>query len=100
VSAATVQLSGGIENLLATHLMLSGPRDRVDAIKAAHAVVRADYAQRQASLMIRARGPVCDPAWTMRQATLEELILAYMSAPGAADPPGPRRTATATEVSP
>ncbi len=98
LSASRVQLSGDIENLRATHLMLSGPRDRVDAVKAAHTVVQADYAQRQASLMIRAHGPVHDPAWTVRSATLEELVLAYMSTPGAADPPGPRLAGTTTEV--
>jgi ABC-2 type transport system ATP-binding protein len=98
LSASRVQLAGDVEDLLATHLMLSGPRDRVDAIKAAHTIVQADYAQRQASLLIRAHGPIHDPSWTARSATVEELVLGYMSMPQADDSP-PRLTDGAREVS-
>jgi ABC-2 type transport system ATP-binding protein len=79
LSAARVQLCGDVEDLKITHLMLSGPRAHVDAIAAAHTLVQADYAERQASLLVRARGPIHDPSFTVRAATLEEIVLAYMS---------------------
>jgi hypothetical protein len=46
-------------------------------------VVQAEYTQRQASLLIRTRRPISDPVWTVRPVSLEELALAYMSAPTA-----------------
>jgi len=98
LSAARVQLCGDVEELLAAHRMLSGPRAHVDAIAASHTVVQADYAERQASLLVRAHGPIHDPTFTVRQPTLEELVLAYMSAPDAAIPPALRLANDPTEV--
>jgi ABC-2 type transport system ATP-binding protein len=83
LSASRVQLCGDVEELRANHLMLSGPRGHADAIAQAHTVVQADYAERQASLLVRARGPIHDPTFTVRSATLEELVLGYMAAPRA-----------------
>jgi ABC-2 type transport system ATP-binding protein len=98
LSASRVQLCGDVEQLIATHLMLSGPRARVDAIAAAHTIVQADYAERQASLLVRARGPIHDPSFTVRAASLEELVLAYMSTPGAGSAAALTLARNATEV--
>jgi ABC-2 type transport system ATP-binding protein len=98
LSASRVQLAGEVDGLLAEHRMLSGPSAQVEAIRAQHTVVLADCAERQASLLIRARGPVHDPVWTVRPPTLEELVLAYMGAPDAAVSARPR-LAHAAEVS-
>jgi ABC-2 type transport system ATP-binding protein len=91
LSAARVQVAGEVERLQETHLMLSGPRAHMDAIAATHTVVQADATERHASLLIRANGPIHDPAFTVRPATLEELVLAYMSTPDAVAPTRPRR---------
>jgi ABC-2 type transport system ATP-binding protein len=80
--ASRVQLAGEVEELTGSHLVLSGPRATSAAIEAAHTVIRAGYAGRQASLLVRANGTVHDPAWTTRNATLEELVLGYMSGAG------------------
>ncbi len=98
LSASRVQLRGDVEHLLSEHRMLSGPRAHVDAIAAVHTVVQADYAERQASLLIRLNGPVHDPTFTARPPTLEELVLAYMSAPDAAVPPALRLAGQVTEA--
>jgi ABC-2 type transport system ATP-binding protein len=87
LSASRVQLCGDVEELRASHLMLSGPRSHVDAIAAAHTVVQVDYGERQASLLVRAGGPIHDPTFTVRPASLEELVLAYMSSPLAGTTP-------------
>jgi ABC-2 type transport system ATP-binding protein len=81
LSAARVQLCDEVEQLRASHLVLSGPRSHVGAIAAAHMVVRAEYAERQASLLIRTGGPINDPTFSVRPASLEEIVLAYMSTP-------------------
>jgi ABC-2 type transport system ATP-binding protein len=79
LSASRVQLTGDVETLTRQHLMLSGPRQRVAALQAAHTVVQIDESGRHASLLVRAHGPINDPTFTSRPATLEELTLAYMS---------------------
>lgn len=88
VSAARVQLCGLTEDLLGAHRVLTGPAARADAIAAAHPVVSASLTERQAVLLVRQHGPIVDPAWTVRPAALEELVLAYMSEPTAGT--GPR----------
>jgi ABC-2 type transport system ATP-binding protein len=94
LSAARVQLCGLTEDLLHTHRVLSGPAVKADAIAAAHAVVSASITDRQAVLIVRQNGPIVDPAWAVRPAALEELVLAYMSEPTAGA--GPRLALAAT----
>jgi ABC-2 type transport system ATP-binding protein len=76
--AARVQLVGGVEDLLAQHRQLVGPR-RVDRISGVDAIVRASHTDRQSTLLVRTNGPIADPAWTIHEVTLEDLILAYLS---------------------
>lgn len=81
LSAARVQFADETDRLLGEHLLLTGPRARAGQIAAAHQVVQASYTDRQATVLIHANGPVHDPAWTTRPATLEEVVLAYMNNP-------------------
>jgi ABC-2 type transport system ATP-binding protein len=74
-----VQLVGDVEELLAEHRFLVGPREAAPAVAAAHQVVQADYTERQASLLIRAKGPVASDGWISRPVSLEDLVLAHMS---------------------
>ncbi|MET7418948.1 ATP-binding cassette domain-containing protein [Dactylosporangium sp. NPDC005555] len=76
-----VQLADHTETLLAQHRLVTGPRAAAPALTAAHSVVQADYTDRQASLVLRARGPIDERVWTVRPISLEALALAYMSAP-------------------
>ena len=87
LSASRVQLSAPTDELLHEHRVLTGPPGKVGAIAAAHTVVQSAVTDRQANLLIRARGLVHDPDWTVRPASLEELVLAYMSAPLAGTAP-------------
>ncbi|MGH3253924.1 MAG: ABC transporter ATP-binding protein [Streptosporangiaceae bacterium] len=73
-----VRVAGPVEELLATHHLLSGPRrdpaslpDRLQVISASHTNV-------QTTLLVRSSGPVFDPAWTVSEVSLEDLVLAYM----------------------
>jgi ABC-2 type transport system ATP-binding protein len=99
LSAARVQLAGDIEALLARHKVLVGPRSAGDAPAgvAPGAVVRASYTERQATLLVQA-GPVHDPRWAVRNAGLEELVLAYMGRPDMVALPRPALAAVHREV--
>ena len=83
LSASRVQFAEGTEELLGGHRMVSGPRDHAAALEAEHEVVHAEYSERQANLLVRTRRAITDPVWTVRPVSLEELTLAYMSAPNA-----------------
>jgi ABC-2 type transport system ATP-binding protein len=95
LSASRLQLAGPTEDLLASHRLLIGPRVLAEAITGSHAVVAADYTDRQASLIVRADGQTHDPAWTTHELSLEDLVLAYMRAPDTAHLPRPKLATTA-----
>ncbi len=73
------------------HRALSGPADRVHTVASQHDVVQVEATGRLARLLVRVSGPLHDPAWTVREITLEELVLAYMSHPDAGLPSRPAR---------
>ena len=80
LAAARVQLCGDIEDLLAEHVVLVGPRKDTTAIERAHTVVLATQTPRQSTLVIKRGGPIIDPAYQAEDISLEELVLAYMGA--------------------
>jgi ABC-2 type transport system ATP-binding protein len=80
-----VQLSGDIDTLLATHHRLTGPRRDPSRLPADQHVVSASHTDRQSTFLVRSEGPIHDPAWTVGQLGLEDLVLAYMD-PTPADP--------------
>ena len=40
--------------------------------------MQANTTVRQTTMLVRLNGPVIDPAWTVEQPNLEEIVLAYM----------------------
>ncbi len=76
--ASRVQLTGELDTLLATHHRLSGPRRDPSTLPADQHVVTASHTERQTTLLVRTEGPVHDPAWSVTQVALEDLVLAYM----------------------
>ncbi|MDX6292302.1 MAG: type transport system ATP-binding protein [Kribbellaceae bacterium] len=80
-----VQVADDIETLLATHYRLTGPRRDQANLPANQHVISASHTDRQSTLLIRTEAPILDPAWTVSQLTLEDVVLAYMSQPTAAD---------------
>jgi ABC-2 type transport system ATP-binding protein len=79
LASAHVQLCDDIDSVLAQHRILIGPRKDTTAIARTHAIVREGSTERQTSLLVRLNGPVIDPAWAVEEATLEEIVLGYMS---------------------
>jgi len=99
LSASRVQLSATTEELLHQHRVVAGPPEKVQAIEAAHTVVQSSITDRQAHLLIRTGGLVHDPDWTARPASLEEIVLAYMSQPLAGATPALTLAGTAAKGS-
>ncbi|GAB1512160.1 ABC transporter ATP-binding protein [Actinophytocola sp. KF-1] len=81
-----VRITGDVEDLLATHHRLTGPRRDLDTLPSDQHVISASHTDRQTTVVVRAEGPVLDPSWTVGQLTLEDLVLEYMSNPVTARP--------------
>lgn len=72
-----VRVAGDIDDLLATHHRLTGPRK--EKLPADQHVVSESHTDRQSTLVVRTDGPIHDPAWTVGQIGVEDLVLAYMA---------------------
>src|SRR5262249_44142505 len=80
LQAARIQLVGSVDDLVAQHRTLVGPRTDPFAIPGVAGVIRASHTDRQSTLLARVDGPVDDPSWTVHDVTLEDLVLAYLAA--------------------
>jgi ABC-2 type transport system ATP-binding protein len=85
LAAAHVQVNGEVEDLLGTHLRLTGPRRDPASLPAGQHVIEASETGRQSTFIVRTDGPVLDPVWTVEQLSLEDVVLAYMSQAGQAE---------------
>ena len=75
LSASRTQLCEAIDNVVATHRVLTGPRGKPPA---GVTVVKATHTARQSRLLARLDGPVLDPSWDVHEVALEDIVLAYM----------------------
>jgi ABC-2 type transport system ATP-binding protein len=72
-----VRLAGDVDDLLAGHRLLSGPRH--DHIDGAAEVITAAHGERHSDLLVRQpAGAEPHPRWRSRPVSLEELVLAYL----------------------
>jgi ABC-2 type transport system ATP-binding protein len=100
LSQGRVQLAGQVDDLLASHRLLTGPTAEADRYTE-RPVVHLHRGEAQARLLVRAgaEDPV-PPGWQAHPVGLEELALAYLREPAAVarpTPPRPRHAET-TEV--
>jgi ABC-type multidrug transport system ATPase subunit len=79
LQAGRVQLSGAVDDIVAGHRQLVGPRHLGEPIDGVGTVIRSRHTDRQSTLLVRTDGPVRDPSWTVHELTLEDLILAYLA---------------------
>jgi ABC-2 type transport system ATP-binding protein len=73
-----VRITGEVDDLLATHYLLTGPRRRAASLPASQQVITESHTGRQSTFLVRSSEPVIDPAWTVDEVSLEDLVLAYM----------------------
>jgi ABC-2 type transport system ATP-binding protein len=79
LSHSRTQLAGPIEEIVAGHRLLTGPRTDTTTVARVHEVVRETHTERQTSLLVRANGHVYDSCWELHEVGLEEIVLAYMA---------------------
>jgi ABC-2 type transport system ATP-binding protein len=77
-----VQVDGGVDDLLATHHLLSGPRRDLSALPAGLQVISSSHTDRQTTLLVRTGDPILDPSWSVSEVGLEDLVVTYMSEAG------------------
>jgi ABC-2 type transport system ATP-binding protein len=83
--AGRVALQGPVDELLATHRIVTGPRLGPHAHIDADEVIDVSHTDRQTTMLVRTNSPITDPRWTVTTIGLEDLVLAYLSgveAPG------------------
>jgi ABC-2 type transport system ATP-binding protein len=84
LTTGKVRVAGTVDDLLASHRVLTGPTADADRLAGELTVVQERRAEAQAHLMVRVSGldePV-PPGWEAHPVGMEELVLAYLRAPG------------------
>jgi ABC-2 type transport system ATP-binding protein len=76
--ASRVQITGEVDSLLATHYLLTGPRRAAASLPASQQVITESHTGRQSTFLVRSSEPIIDPAWTVEEVSLEDLVLAYL----------------------
>lgn len=78
LAASQVQFADDVDDLIATHRRLTGPRRDPTTLPRSQRVIQASHTDRQSTLLVRTAEPIHDPAWTVEEVSLEDLVLAYM----------------------
>jgi ABC-2 type transport system ATP-binding protein len=86
--AGRVQVLGSVDDLLADHTVLVGPRLGSADVSGVGSVVSATHADRQSTLLVRGNCQVPD-GWVEHEASLEEIVLAYLADESVRTLPGP-----------
>jgi ABC-2 type transport system ATP-binding protein len=78
LAQARTELAGPIDEIVAGHRLLTGPRTDAGAVARLHDVIRERHTERQTTLLVRADGHVYDADWELHEVDLEEIVLAYL----------------------
>jgi ABC-2 type transport system ATP-binding protein len=78
LAGGRTQLAGPIDEILASHRLLTGPRGEAAEVARLHDVVKQSHTERQTTLVVRANGHVYDAQWELHELDLEEIVLAYL----------------------
>jgi ABC-2 type transport system ATP-binding protein len=83
-----VQMLGAVDDLLAEHRVLVGPRQESERIEGGVSVVSASHTERQSTLLVRSNGSAPD-GWAVHDAPLEDIVLGYLAEGSVRALPGP-----------
>jgi len=81
-----VRVAGTVDDLLATHHLLTGPRRGTAGLPGSQQVITESHTGRQSTFLVRSSEPIVDPAWTVEEISLEDLVLAYLGHTSAGSP--------------
>ena len=73
-----VAVTGEVDDLMATHHRISGPRRDPATLPASQTVIEESHVDKQSTLLIRSEEPILDPAWTVSPVTLDDIVLGYL----------------------
>jgi ABC-2 type transport system ATP-binding protein len=76
--SSRVRLAGPVDELLAGHRRLIGPRRDPASMPGNQVVIESSHTERQSTFMVQTDKPILDPSWTVEAVGLEDLVLAYM----------------------
>ena len=80
-----VRLDATLEAVMATHRRLTGPRTEPSHLPSDMHVVSASHTDRQSTYVVRTDQQIHDPAWSVDELSLEDVVLAYLT-PAPNDP--------------
>jgi ABC-2 type transport system ATP-binding protein len=83
LSQSRTLLAMSVDEALARHRLLVGPRTETTAIARMHEVIRESHTERQSSLLVRADSHLFDTHWDIHEVDLEDIVLAYLGYGGA-----------------
>ena len=75
------RLAGQIDEVVASHRLLTGPRSSAAEVARVPPVVSEMHTERQTTLLVRANGHVYDARWELHEVGLEEIVLSYLQQP-------------------
>ncbi len=90
ISGGRVQVTGDIDELLTTHHLLVGPRVDQGTRPPGVELIKEAHTERQSSLWVRGQLSHLPDGWREAPLGLEELVITYLSVPGAASLPQPQ----------
>jgi ABC-2 type transport system ATP-binding protein len=73
-----VQVAGPVDDLLAAHHRLIGPRRDPASLPSDVEVIEESHTDVQSTIFVKTSGPILDPSWSVEAVGLEDLVLAYM----------------------
>jgi ABC-2 type transport system ATP-binding protein len=90
MSQGRIQMVGVIDDLLAGHVVLSGPTDGAECVAESYVVIQSQHAGRQSQFVARRNVAAELPkGWVAENISLDELVLAYLREPSATAMSGP-----------
>jgi ABC-2 type transport system ATP-binding protein len=78
LAGSRVQVAGPIDGLRASHHRLTGPQHGRVTLPTGQELVTERHTDVQSTLIVRHEGPILDPAWSVSDVSLEDLVLAYI----------------------
>jgi ABC-2 type transport system ATP-binding protein len=82
LASGQTMICADIDDVLASHKLLSAPVPAPSTIAPAHEIVATTRTPREVTAIVHLRGPVVDPAWRVEDVDLEDVVLAYLGRDG------------------
>ncbi len=79
LAGSRVLVAGEVDDLLAAHYRLTGPRAAVERLPGTARVIQASHTDRQSTVIVHSLADIEGPVWSVEHLDLEDVVLAYMA---------------------